>query len=459
MLTMHSLKYPLSRRRFLQASAAGVAFGLESAAPLYAVSANGKLQHACIGVGGIGKLDRDRLGAHPKLEIVALCDVDRRNLEHAAEDYPAARTYTDWRELLAAEGDRIDSVNVSVPDHMHAPITMTALLAGKHVYCQKPLCHNVAEVRAVTLAATQTGAITQLGTQAAAQIGERMAVQLLREGVIGKIKRVYLCSNRPGAIESYRLAGPRPAQGATPPDYLDWDLWIGAAPHRPYVPKIYHPVTWRAWQDFGTGWSGDMGCHIFDAVWKGLRLATPRTIAAHVQESWKDDPRRRADTWPQSDHILWTFPGNEMTAEDELVIEWHDGKFLPPREIRQIIERENYPTECALVLGTEGAMLIPRGNEPELFPSKKFKDHPRPELPPRDHYHHYIDACLGGEPTESHFAQTGPMTEAILLGTVAIRAPDVTLQWNAANMKLPNHPAAEEYLRRTYRPGWQVAGL
>jgi len=456
---MHDLKHATSRRRFLQVSAAGVTAGLLPRARLHAASANGKLQHACIGIGGIGNYDREQLAKHPQLEVVAICDVDRRNLAEAARKHPAARTYADWRELLATEGDRIDSINVSVPDHMHAAITMTALRTGKHVYCQKPLCHNVAEVRAVTHAAKESGVVTQLGTQVASGIGDRMAVQLLKQGVIGKAKKVFLCSSGPGTA-GHRLTGPRPAQGETPPGYLDWDLWIGAAPLRPYAPAIYHPKAWRAWQDFGTGWSGDMGCHIFDPVWKGLGLAAPKTVVARVQQSWKDDPQRRADTWPQSDHIIWIFPGNEMTEGDELVLEWHDGSNLyTPQGVRQIIERDDFPAEGSLVVGTEGALLLELGNEPELLPSKKFKDHPRPELPPRDHYHHYIDACLGGERTESHFAQTGPMTETILLGTVAIRTPDVTLQWNSAQMKISNYPDAENYLRRTYRTGWQVEGL
>ncbi len=448
-----------SRRRFLEACSAGVAAGCLAPATIRAASANGVLQHACIGVGGMGRHDRGQFAAHKGARVVAICDVDRNNLDLAARDFPDARKYEDWRELIAKEGDKIDSVNVSVPDHMHAAIALTAIAAGKHVYCQKPLCHDVAEVRAVTEAAIKAGVVTQLGTQIAASTGERTAVQWLKQGVIGKVQRIYLCSNRPGAIQTYRLSGPRPAKGETPPASLNWDLWIGTAPMRPFAPNIYHQTRWRAWQDFGTGWSGDIGCHVFDAVWKGLGLSAPKTVVAKVQDSWRDDAARRADSWPQSDHITWTLPGNSLTASDELVIDWHDGKMFSPADVRKTIERDDYPSESALVMGTEGALLIPLGGQPELFPSNKFKDQQRPKLAARNHYHDFVDACLGGKKTESHFAQTGPMTEAILLGTVAIRTPDVKLEWDAAAMKIPNHPEAEKFLRREYRDGWQVAGL
>ena len=197
--------------------------------------------------------------------------------------------------MLEKEGPRIDSINAAVPDHSHFSIAYSAIQKGKHVYCQKPLCHDVAEVRELTQAAIAKGVVTQLGTQLASTIHDRTAVLWLKEGRIGKIKRAYLCSNRPGAIEDYRLRGPRPAAGQEPPKSLAWDLWIGTAPARPYAPEIYHPTKWRAWQDFGTGWSGDIGCHIFDAVWKGLDLKPASTVQAEVQESWKTSPDRRAE--------------------------------------------------------------------------------------------------------------------------------------------------------------------
>lgn len=455
------MKIPmLSRRRFVRVAgtaAIGASFLTQTA--VRAVSPNSKLQHACIGVGGMGWADLDNFQKHSRLQIVALCDVDANALKRAAEKVPGARIYSDWRELLEREGDRIDSVNVTVPDHMHFPITMAAIRRGKHVYCQKPMCHDVAEVRALTEASVRKKVITQLGTQAASSLGDRTAVHLLKSGAIGKIQHAYLCSNRPGAVQDYRLKGPRPAKSQATPAHLKWDLWLGNAPVRPYADGIYHPAKWRAWQDFGTGWSGDIGCHIFDAVWKGIGMKPPLSVLAEVQQSWKESSERRGDTWPQGDHITWTFPGNELTESKEWTLEWFDGEFYPPKEIRELYSSDltKYPPESAMIIGTEGALL--NAHNPVLLPESKFKEYPRPKLENRNHYHHFADACLGGEMTESHFAQSGPMTEAILLGTVAIRVPDQKLNWDAKAMKFPNYPEAERYLRRTYRDGWAVPGV
>lgn len=451
----------IGRRSFLSLAAVGgvgLATGCATTAPRR-VAPNAKLAHACIGVGGMmGGTDLQSFKSHPGLEIVAICDVDRNHLAKAAALLPGARQYTDWRELLAGEGDRIDSVNVTVPDHMHAAIALPAIRAGKHTYCQKPLAHDVAECRALTLAAKRAGVVTQLGTQHAAGLGDRLTVKFLREGAIGKFKRVILCSNRPGA-EAYRLAGPRPAQGENPPAELNWDLWTGTAPERPFVPGIYHPHKWRTWLDFGTGWSGDIGCHIFDAVWKGIGLTAPTSVVAEVQESWKNSPERRADTWPQSNHITWVFPGNERTDGPEITVEWFDGEMFPPEEIRAIARAggvTDYPAESSMVIGTEGALLLPHGSGPVLFPREKFKGLERPNLKGPSHYHRFVDACLGGEMTESCFQKSGPMAETIILGTVAIRVPDQKLVWDARNLRITNHAEAQALLRRNYRAGWDV---
>jgi predicted dehydrogenase len=409
-------------------------------------------------VGGIGRNDLQHFRSHPRCQIVALCDVDSDNLEKAGALVPAARRYRDWRELLAQEGDRIDSVNIAVPDHMHAPIALAAMRAAKHVYCQKPLCHDVAECRALASAAQVARVVTQLGTQHASGVGDRQAVQWLREGVVGKVHRVILCSNRPGA-ERQRLAGPRPAQSAPAPETLAWDLWLGTAPARPYAPDIYHPMIWRSWLDFGTGWSGDIGCHIFDAVWKGLGLTAPVAVTAEVQASWRQSPARRADTWPQTNHITWVFPGNERTAQRELIVEWFDGDKFPPEEAQALARADGfqvYPAEAALVLGDEGALLLPHTSGARLLPREKFAGRARTAFAPRSHYRYFLDCCISGELPESHFGQTGPMNEAILLGTVAARVPGSTLRWDAARLRIPNSPEAHRLLRRTYRAGWEV---
>lgn len=457
----------MNRKRFLQlaaAAGAGALVPLRVAAEARPrrISPNGKINHACIGVAGMmGGTDLKNILSHPRCQIVALCDVDSGHLAKAAALVPGARLYRDWREMLAKEGDRIDSVNVTVPDHMHAAIAMAAIRAGKHVYCQKPLCHDVAECRALTKAAREAGVVTQLGTQHASGVGDRQAVAWLRAGAIGKVKRVILCSNRPGA-EKYRLAGPRPAAGAPAPESLAWDLWLGTAPERPFAPEIYHPVNWRSWQDFGTGWSGDIGCHIFDAAWKGLGLKAPLSVTADVQASWRLSRERRADTWPQMNHITWLFPGGPMTEGRELPVEWFDGDCFPPEEAQALARADGfktYPGEAALFLGTEGALLLPHGSGARLLPKERFASRTRDKLAPRNHYHHFLDACLGGEPCESHFGQTGPMAEAILLGTVAVRVPGTALRWDAGALRIPNSSEADRLLRRSYRKGWEVPGV
>ncbi|WP_209331857.1 Gfo/Idh/MocA family protein [Lunatimonas salinarum] len=446
-----------SRRRFIQQAAlAALTPPLLMSLPTNAASRKDKLRHAAVGVGGMGWHDLNRFMAHSDVEIVAICDVDANHLKRAAEALPNAKTYTDWRELLRVEAGNFDSINVSVPDHNHFAISYESIRLGKHVYCQKPMCHDVAEVRALTRAADKAGIVSQLGTQHASGMGDRTAVQWIKEGHIGKIKNVYLCSNRPGATEAYRYKGPRPAQGEPAPDHLNWDLWVGTAPMREYSPTIYHPSKWRAWQDFGTGWSGDIGCHIFDAVWKGMGLKDPISVVARVQDSWQQSPERMADTWPQSNHITWMFPGNAMTAEKQLQVEWFDGEFYPPEEVRALFSVTDYPAESAMLIGTEGALLIPHTKMPVLLPQSKFSQVAAPQLEERDHYHHFVDACLGRTQTESHFNQSGPMTEAIILGTVALREPGKLLKWDAKNMKIANLPEAEKHLSRQYRKGWEV---
>ena len=451
------MSHAIPRRRFLQGAAAAGLAPLVLTRSSRAWSPLEKLRHASIGVGGMGAGDLNQIASHPGVEIAAICDVDLARAKPAAERFPAARVYQDWRELFEKEGDRIDSVNVTTPDHMHAAITMTALRRGKHVYCQKPLTHDIHEARRVSRAAARAGVVTQMGTQLVSTTGDRLTVHWIRDGAIGKVEQVWLWSNKDPW--KYRPTGPRPAGEHAIPEPLAWNEWLGTAPERPYVPEVYHPTFWRGWQDFGVGWLGDMGCHIMDAPFRALDLAAPIRVRAEAEPEWRDTPGRFTETWPTWQIVHYTYPGNERTAGDTLEVVWSDGDKYPPDELRERIGGQEYPEQGALVLGEEGALLHPHGGEPALFPAERFASYPRPELEPRNHYHHWVDACNGATKTECAFDRASLLTEAILLGTVALRRPDRELHWNAAAMEVTNLPEANRFLCRTYREGWEVDGL
>ncbi len=449
-----------TRRRFLQ-TLAPLAGGLAVPNFLRAADLNSRLQHACIGVGGMGFNDLQNFKQHPRTDIVAICDVDAGNLARALKVVPNAKVYRDWRELLAKEGGRIDSINAAVPDHMHASICFTAMQASKHTYCQKPMCHDVADVRALTQLAAAKSLKTQLGNQHSSGAGDRMAVEYLKAGVIGKIKHVYMCSNRASGM-TYRLNQPKPPQVAAPAD-LDWDLWLGTAPVRPYAAEVYHPMRWRSWQDFGTGWNGDIGCHIFSAPWKALGLKAPISIQARANKGWQDSPELRAQLWPQANHITWIFPGNAMTAGGkELTVEWFDGvepDFYIPEEFRKLYPGERFPEEAALFIGENGALLLPHTNGPQLLPREQFTAAPRPQVKGENHYHSFVNSILDNTPCESSFDISGAMSEAVILGTVALRSPGIKLDWDATALKITNSAEANSRLRRSYRDGWKIEGL
>lgn len=449
----------LSRRSFLKATATAGLLAGPLTQVTRAASANGKVQHASIGVGGMGWSDLNQIGSHPNVEIVAICDVDTRRMASAIAKYPNARRYQDWRDLLAKEGDKVDSVSVTVPDHMHAPITMSALNSGKHVYCQKPLTHNVFEARQVAAAARKAGVITQMGIQLSSSIGNRMATQMLEDGVIGRISQVHLWSNKDPA--RYRPKGPRPAKTDPIPAEVNWDWWLGTAPERPYVHDTYHATWWRGWQDFGCGWLGDMGCHIMDMPYRALGLGLPLAIHADVEPEWRDDPARRAETFPTWQIVRYTYPGTSRTSGDTIDITWSDGFKYPPANLTELMDGRQFPAQGALLIGEEGVMLLPHGSGPQLFPGEKFKEAERPKLGPMNHYHEFIDAIQGkaGATLQASFDYAGPLTEMILLGTVALRVPGQHLKWDAPNLNVTNVADANRFVKRTYRKGWQVQGL
>lgn len=449
-----------TRRHFIR-GLAPLAGALAAPNMLRAANLNGRLQHACIGVGGMGFNDLQNFKQHPRTDVVAICDVDAGHLERAQKEVPNARPYRDWRELLAKEGGKIDSINAAVPDHMHAAICFTAMQAGKHTYCQKPMCHDVAEIRTLTRAAAAKNLKTQLGNQHASGTGDRMAVEYLKAGAIGRIKHVYLCSNRTSGMD-YRLENPRPP-AAPVPDRLDWNLWLGTAPERPYAAEVYHPAKWRTWLDFGTGWSGDIGCHILSAPWKALGLKAPVSIEARVNKGWLDSAGLRAQLWPRANHITWVFPGNALTSVGKpLTVEWFDGvdpDFYIPEEFRRLYPGGRFPEEAALFIGENGALLLPHTSGPQLLPREQFATLARPQVKGENHYHGFVNSILDNLACESPFDISGPMSEAVILGTVAIRTPGVKLEWDAPALTISNSSAANSLLRRSYRDGWKIPGL
>ncbi|MCF7669737.1 MAG: Gfo/Idh/MocA family oxidoreductase [Verrucomicrobia bacterium] len=444
----------ITRRSFIRRVAAiPLTFPLISRS--LAQSANSKLNHACIGVNGMGLSDLYSIAKGEKVRIAAICDVDERHLTHAAEilknefDQPDVRKYRDWRELLEGEGDRIDSVNVTTPDHMHAPIAMSAIRRGKHVYCQKPLTHTVFEARQLTLAARRAGVKTQMGIQIHSYPAYRMAVRIIQDGVIGKVKEWH----------SWKDGGPfatggRPSGSDTVPSYLDWDKWIGVAPMRPYKSNVYHPFKWRGWLDFGSGMMGDFTCHIFDPVFTALGLS-------HCLSVQTEAP---ADEWNGENYPSWQihqfeFPGTRYTEGDRIKGVWYSGGKRPPEDLVQLPADKQLPGAGSLIVGTGGVMVLPHWSNPELYPVDDFKEYKPPAVEPLDHYQEWVKACVNGGATETNFDYSGPLTETTQLGNLSLRFPGRKLEWDARNLRFPDASEADEYVRKDYRDGWHIRRL
>ncbi|MCA9169505.1 MAG: Gfo/Idh/MocA family oxidoreductase [Planctomycetales bacterium] len=430
----------LHRRSFLRAaSALSVPYFVPQS--VFANAPSDRLTHACFGADGMGWSDLQSLASHPRIEIVAICDVDTDRMGKAGEKLPQARRYQDWRELLASEGDKIDSVNVSVPDHSHAPITLAALERKKHVYCQKPLTHNVAEARAVAQAAATQGVTTQMGNQIQSHGYYRTATEIVRSGLIGKVQAIHAWT---GAKYTQQ---PRPAGADPVPMSLNWDLWLGVAPKRPFKTGLYHPFNWRCWQDFGGGALGDFGCHILDTPFKAVGLTTPLTIRAEVPETWHSDQSRREEVWPDWEIVHYEFPGTELTAGKTIPVTWYDSGKQPDRELFGFASADDkVPGSGALFIGEDGKLLLPHVGAPSLLPGSKNLATPLPQVEGFNHYHAYIDACLGQGSTGSSFDFAGPLAEATLLGTIAVRCPNVTLEWNPQKLQFTNSAEANQFV-------------
>ncbi len=443
----------MKRRSFLQSTTAFSApFILPS--KVWANPPSKRLAHASIGVGGMqGGSDLGAIAASGLAEIVALCDVDQGHLDKAAATHPDAKKFRDWRELLNTLGDKIDSVNIALPDHMHAPIALAALKRKKHVYCQKPLAHTVAEARQMKLAAWEAGVVTQMGNQIQSDSTYRTAVKMLRDGVIGKIKEVRCWCN-----SSFHHAG-RPKGEDPVPAELNWDHWLGVAPARPYKAGVYHPVQWRGWQDFGGGTLGDFCCHIMDTPFKALDLTAPLRVTGDSPKDWAENPAVNREVWPVWEEVRYEFPGTAFTAGKTILVTWSDNAKLPSQKDVPLDAGRKLPSSGALFLGEKGTLLLPHVARPQLLPYEKDRAFKQETVAgsAQEHYTLFVKACLGldGAKTSSNFDFAAPLAEAGLLGLIAVHFPGKSLEWDAEKLVFTNDEAATALVKPKYRDGWK----
>ena len=419
------------------------------------------LRIAAVGIGGMG---RRYIQGCDSQRIVALCDVDHTFAAPVFRKYPGARPYRDYRLMFDKEADNIDAVIVATPDHSHALVTLAALRLHKHVYCAKPLTHSVGEGRKVLAAARDAGVATQMSVQSCASDEACSTAELLLAGTIGAVKEVHVWCDHP----LYPAGLVRPAEQPPVPAGMNWDLWIGPAPHRPYHPA-YHPWIWRSWWDFGSGTVADMLCHAMHVFYSALELGDPSLIYAsrstmhtgtlRMEPDGKEylPPRvETPETESYSTMVSWSFPARGH--QPPLMMHWYDGGLRPHRPI-ELSPHVPLPTSGVLFVGDKGKMLTSySGGNVHLLPETKFKDHqPPPKTLSRStgHYSEWVAACKGGKPANCNFQFGGKMSEIAQLGTLAARTARL-LEWDAKNMRITNDAEADALLRPSYRRGWEA---
>jgi predicted dehydrogenase len=474
---------PMNRRRFLKSAAATAGAGYfytasATSATRAASGPNDKVHIASIGVGGKGDSDSSHAGRLG--EMVAICDVDERTLNHKGEAFTSAKKYTDYRKLLEEMGKNIDAVTVSTPDHNHAPASIMAMKMKKHVYCQKPLTHTVFEARQMREVAKKMGVVTQLGNQGSAESGLRRAVELVQSGLIGPVKEAHVWTNRPVWPQAPTVMA-RPPEKATP-EYLHWEEWIGPAPMRPYAEYTtggkhagaYHDFNWRGWWDFGTGALGDMACHTANMAFRALKLGYPTSVVADATDL-------NPETYPSSAKITFQFPAREEMPP--VTFTWYEGrrdgkKVLPPEElIEKAIAIDTNPRHKrngktvlvdsgSILVGEKGMLYSPDDYGAQFFlsPAEEFKsvNRTKPEKLAINGKGdpgmkmEWIEAMKGGPAPYSNFDFAAMLTEAILLGNIAIRMNGEKLAWDGPSLKFTNNAKANEYVHYEYRKGWTL---
>ena len=478
----------LTRRAFLERSA--LATGGLMIVPRYVLGGPGyrapsdRLNIAGVGAGGRGRgVLRGASGYDEDTgtmldNVVALCDVDDERAASTYERYAKAKRYQDFRVMLDEMHGSIDAVTVATPDHTHAVVAMAAMQLGKHVYVEKPLTHDVYEARMLTEAARRYGVVTQMGNHGNSGEGIRQICEWIWAGTIGEVREAHAWTNRP--VWPQGLV--RPTETPPVPAALDWDLWLGTAPWRPYHPA-YLPFSWRGWWDFGTGALGDMACHIIDPIFKALKLGYPTSVEASASVFVQDwQPLPNLGSAPTSSIIHFDFPAREDLPP--VHVTWYDGGLLPrrPDELGEDETMGDGGGGC-LFVGSKGKIMCETyGHNPMLLPTSRMADF---EAPPRTlprvegdmggHQRVWVEACKGGPPCSSNFDYAGPLTEMVLMGNLALRSFMLTepftdsrgreqtrypgrkkLRWDGENMRITNFDPANQFVRREYRDGWSL---
>jgi len=429
-----------NRRRFLQTTAAtGVGFWVAgNTLADDSQSPNEKIRFACIGVGGKGSSDSEDAGKNG--DVVAICDIDGKRLNSAAEKFPKAKKYSDYRKMLDEMGKDIDAVTVSTPDHSHAPASLLVMRMGKHCFCQKPLTHALYEARLMGKVAQDMKVATMMGNQGTAESGLRKAAALVQAGAIGDVSEVHVWTNRP----IWPQGGSWPEDAKCPP-YVNWDLFLGPARKRHYVKKI-HPFAWRGWWDFGTGALGDMACHTMNMAFKACELRNPISVEA------KDSGHNR-QSYPKWSIINYEFPATDKRPAVKLT--WYDGGKLPSSEL---LEGRKPSDSGSLLVGSKAKLFSPNdyGAEFEILgdvelPEVEFERSP-------GHFAEWVRAIEGGPKAMSNFTDyAGPLSETVLLGNLALWA-DGKVEWDAENLKATNAPELDALIHPHYRKGWTLEG-
>ncbi len=451
----------VTRRSFVASSAAlasGLALGIpaQQASAARRSAAHDKLNVGVVGAGGRGADNLNDLRS-TGVNIVALCDCDARNAADSFIRYPDAKRYTDWRKMLEVEKS-LEAVLVATPDHNHAVVSIAAMKLGMHVYCEKPLAHSVWEVRQMAKVAAESGVATQMGTQGHAFEGTRAAVEVIRSGAIGEVRELHVWTDRPAGWWPQGVE--RPDDKPAIPTELDWDVWLGPAPQRPYHPA-YVPFKWRGWWDFGTGAIGDMGIHNLDTAFWALELTAPTSIEV-VDCSPVVTARSAQETAPLWSIIELRFPARG--AAPPVKMTWYDGGKLPPEDL---FHGEPIPKRDggSLIIGSKGTLLTRTwsggasdADRFQLLPRRQFEGYQAPTafLPRVTSQHHeWVAACRGEGQTLSNFGYASVLTESLLLGNVALRVGK-KIEWDAEHMEAKGCPEAAPFIHPEFRTGWTL---